>query len=100
MVRRITVALVVVVFVATLAACGGGKAPDGAAGDPATGSMPTLDGATLLESRCVGCHELDRVDEQDLDFGGWVALLDTMIDKGARLTPEEKTVLAGYLADL
>lgn len=99
MTRRIALVVIFALLVTALAACGGGGG--GGTTDGGTdGTMPTLDGATLLESRCTTCHNLDRVDQKELDFAGWVALIQKMIDKGAQLTPEEKTVLADYLANL
>lgn len=98
MTRRIALVAIFALLVTALAACGGTS--DGTSDGATDGGMPTLDGATLLESRCTTCHNLDRVDEEDLDFAGWVAVIDDMIEKGANLTPEEKTVLADYLANL
>jgi hypothetical protein len=95
---RAVIALVLACALAIgAAACSdsGQSAPDAAGG----GETLTLDGATLLEARCTTCHNLDRVDAQDLDFAGWVAVIQRMIDKGARLSAEEKTVLADYLAN-
>lgn len=98
MIKRIVLVLAFALLVTVLAACGGTS--DGTTDGATDGAMPTLDGATLLESRCTTCHNLDRVDQKELDFAGWVALIDDMIGKGAQLTPEEKTVLADYLANL
>ena len=98
MTRRIALVVVFALLVSALAACGGTS--DGTTDGATDGAMPTLDGATLLEARCTTCHDLARIDEQDLDFAGWVAVIQDMIDRGAQLTPEEKTVLADYLANL
>lgn len=71
--------------------------------EPATADVaPTaaLDGKTLLEQRCTGCHSLEKAQSGQRDLAGWQAVVDKMIQKGARLNEDEAKVLAEYLANL
>lgn len=96
MTKRLSLVLAFVLLAGSLAACSGG----GTTGTDGAGAMPTLDGATLLEARCADvCHDTERIDAKDLDFANWLPVLDTMIANGAKLSPEEKTVLADFLAN-
>ena len=56
-------------------------------------------GATLLTTRCLGCHDTALVEQQRLTRAGWVRELDKMIGWGAALTPQERDTLAAHLAD-
>ena len=55
-------------------------------------------GATLLETRCLACHDLRLIEQQRLTADGWRRELDKMTGWGAVLTDAEKAVLAAYLA--
>lgn len=56
------------------------------------------DGATLLQERCAVCHPLSRVTAQHLSADEWKSVVDSMVKRGASLTPEEETILIDYLA--
>lgn len=65
---------------------------------PATGGV--LDGASLVQSKCTVCHNLDRVNAASKDLAGWQSTINRMIDShGAEITPEEQSAIAIYLAD-
>ena len=109
--RRILFALALAVSsLLILSACSTATPPqstpapsnDGATQSPSTGdaaSGTTLDGATLLAERCSICHAVDKATAEDRDATGWGVIVDRMIANGAQLTPEEKDVLIGYLAE-
>jgi cytochrome c5 len=59
-----------------------------------------IDGKTLLEERCTGCHSLEKAQSGERDLAGWQAVIDDMIEKGAKLNEEEAKVLAEYLANM
>ena len=70
----------------------GGAAPEAAQASAA------VDGAALLKTRCLVCHDLHLVDQQRLDAAGWRREMDKMIGWGATLTDAEKDALIEHLA--
>ncbi len=68
----------------------------------ASNTTPTatsnLDGATLVQERCSVCHPLSRVEASRHTAADWKLIVDTMISRGAQLTPEEESVVVNYLA--
>lgn len=95
MVKRFTIAVVLLTLVLGLAACGS-KTPEPVA--PTPGEATGLDGQAILLEKCTVCHSADVVNEQSLDAVGWAALIDDMIAKGAKLTNDEAAALAEYLS--
>ena len=57
-----------------------------------------LDGKTLLAQRCNVCHPADYVAQLRGTADQWAGLVDTMVQNGAELNPQEQQVLANYLA--
>ncbi len=75
------------------------QAPTSAATSASTsGTTGALDGATIMQAACTGCHGLSAIYNTQTDEAGWTTIVDNMIQRGAKLTPEEKTVLIQYLA--
>lgn len=68
--------------------------------EPEAVQEAALDGKTLLEERCTGCHSLEKAKSGRRDLAGWQAVVDDMIKKGAKLNEDETKVLAEYLANL
>lgn len=68
---------------------------DSSTGDEAGG---TTDVAALIEERCVGCHELDRIKTADHDEAGWTSTVSRMRSAGAELTDEEARSVVEFLA--
>ena len=62
------------------------------------GSLTGIDGKTLLEERCVVCHDLSRVERKKASVDGWTSTVDRMIEHGAKLTDAEKQVLIEFLS--
>jgi hypothetical protein len=89
----ISALLIVILAGLLLTACGSSSTPTAA---PSGGS--TLDGKTLLQTRCTVCHDLSRVTSRTGTADQWKAIVDRMINNGAQLTPQEETVLVNYLA--
>lgn len=58
----------------------------------------TLDGKSLVETKCISCHSLDRIENQNLDVAGWKSTVERMVKKGAELTADEQTAVIEYLA--
>lgn len=55
--------------------------------------------AALLEERCSGCHPTSLTESKQKTPKQWQATVSRMINRGARLTDEEKKVLVGYLSE-
>lgn len=80
---------------AALQGCAGGQGANTSAAAPGT-----LDGAALLQRTCTVCHDLGGL-APFTDYWGereWGSMVDTMMEYGAQLTPEEFPVLVRYLA--
>lgn len=74
------------------------KAPEPTKVPEPTKPPAVLDGAALLQERCTVCHNLDRVKSASKTKDQWLATVDRMISKGAKLNDAEKAVLVDYLA--
>lgn len=55
-------------------------------------------GAQLVEERCVGCHDLEIVYEENLTREQWLEEVNLMVSRGATLTEEERDVVVDFLA--
>lgn len=84
---RVLVAVLVVVGVFALAASSRAQAP----------ALPQSAGREVASSKCLGCHGADLIVSQRLAQGGWDREITKMERWGARLTPEERGALLGYL---
>jgi cytochrome c-type biogenesis protein CcmH/NrfF len=56
------------------------------------------DPATALLPRCLVCHDLRLIEQQQLTEAGWTREIDKMIGWGATLTESERNPLSDYLA--
>jgi hypothetical protein len=54
-------------------------------------------GATVLQTRCIVCHDLRLIEQQRLDAEGWRREVDKMIGWGAGVTELEKDALVAHL---
>ncbi|MBW6467872.1 MAG: hypothetical protein K0B85_01760 [Coriobacteriia bacterium] len=103
-----TVLMALVVFGA--AACGSDQ-PDTIAPDtPGTVEPDEPDGGegaevpatdadrTLVEAKCSGCHNLDRVWAVDQDRAGWEATVSRMEANGLQVSEDERAAIIEYLA--
>lgn len=86
------------VLVALLAACAcaGGQSSSQVAAVP-----ETPDGAVILRRACTACHALRGLSAFQ-DYWGepeWRSMVETMIEYGADLAPDEVPVLAQWLAE-
>ena len=57
------------------------------------------DGKTLLEERCVECHDLGRVERASKSEADWRLSVVRMVNKGADLNDEELEILVLYLSE-
>src|SRR5207244_629692 len=52
----------------------------------------------LLNNNCTTCHDIRKVQTQALDEEGWKKVLDSMIEKGAKVEKDDIPLLVDYLA--
>lgn len=57
-----------------------------------------IDGAQLLEERCATCHKIEIPKNARKSRAEWDKTVSRMIERGAKLSPEEKRALVRYLA--
>jgi mono/diheme cytochrome c family protein len=68
---------------------------------PAADTAPPAgpDGQALVQSRCVRCHSVDRVNRQtSRDRAYWTTTVQKMVSNGARLDAAEQQAVIDYLA--
>ena len=54
-------------------------------------------GEKILTAACLSCHDHRHVDTQALDEAGWTKVVDAEIQKGAKVTADDRPVLVDYL---
>ncbi len=59
---------------------------------------PPGPGLDLIKGRCGFCHSTAQVTGVRKTPAAWAATVQSMIDRGAELEPEEQKVLTDYLA--
>lgn len=95
MVKRMALVAVLVLVLLAVVACKEEPPP----APPTPGEATGLDGAVILQEKCNGvCHDLERVEAQELDAVGWEQVIERMRANGADLTDDEATALAEYLS--
>ncbi|MCX6056056.1 MAG: hypothetical protein NTZ74_14305 [Chloroflexi bacterium] len=62
-------------------------------------AIPSIDGKTLLETRCVACHSLNTTTRRKGSQDAWNQVVQQMVYAGATLNSEEQQILVQYLAD-
>jgi quinoprotein glucose dehydrogenase len=65
---------------------------------PPMANPPPGPGLDLIKQRCVACHTLTTVFSQRKTPQDWTATVQTMADRGAEVSPDEISAIAGYLA--
>lgn len=55
-------------------------------------------GERILNASCQDCHDLHSVQTAAMDEAGWTKTVNTMIEMGATVAPEDVPVLVKYLA--
>ena len=61
-------------------------------------ALPEGAGKALVQSACVGCHELSRVTHSGYSRAGWQNVVSMMSHVGTALAPEQVPVVVDYLA--
>ena len=60
--------------------------------------MPAGAGKDLVETRCILCHDLERVTAAKRQRQEWPGLVANMVGRGAPATPDEAQTITSYLA--
>jgi cytochrome c5 len=60
-------------------------------------ALPAGAGKELVETRCVMCHDLERVVGLKRGKQDWEGIVANMVDRGAIATPEEARTIMTYL---
>jgi competence protein ComEA len=60
--------------------------------------LPPGTAKALVQRACTSCHELSIGSKQRMDRERWTALVEDMVDRGAKLTDEEFAQVVDYLA--
>ncbi len=89
---QIGLLLLVGILVLTSVSCGPAATPE------PTPTPEVHKGKAIVTTRCVGCHEIGRVQNAKYDRDGWQMTIDRMVLTGAQLTDEQKELVVDYLA--
>ena len=94
--KKLLLGLVVLLVMTAglVSACGGAPSEQTPAEEPVA-----IDGETLLEDRCTECHGLERATSAQKTRAEWEETVTRMVERGAELNDDEKTVLVDYLAE-
>jgi cytochrome c5 len=93
--RRILYPIVVVALVFPVVA---GAIADGAtAGGAAAAQPPKRDGEQIMNASCSGCHESTVIQTSAKSQEEWEKTLDQMIQRGAKVSAEDRPMLITYL---
>jgi len=80
---------------------GSGLRGPSAANSAAVATVPAEADASvgqLVLARCGTCHGLETLSHNPNDAAGWTTTVDTMIQMGAQVQPQERAPLIAYLA--
>jgi competence ComEA-like helix-hairpin-helix protein len=60
--------------------------------------LPAGKAKTLIENTCTECHGLDQVVSSAMSSDAWRSTVQSMVKKGATLSPEEINTVVDYLS--
>jgi hypothetical protein len=63
------------------------------------GQVQMSKGEILMNNACVSCHDVRPIQMQAMDKAGWNSLVESMIEKGAKLEKADIPVLVDYLSE-
>ncbi|MGD8751310.1 MAG: hypothetical protein PVG14_07800 [Anaerolineales bacterium] len=86
------VLLIVIFFILIIIGCGPAATPE------PTPTPEVHQGESIMASKCIGCHELNRIENATYDKEGWKLTVDRMVLSGAQLTDEQVELVVDYLA--
>jgi len=88
-----SILLVLIFSTFLLTACG-----TSSGGSASTTDTSSSGGQALLQDRCTACHSTRRITSAHFSADQWTQVVDSMIDRGARLSDQERQTLIDYLA--
>lgn len=97
--RLTLVALVAALLLVAVISAGCSDAPRTGKDGSAEPAGTKLTGEQLVGTKCVYCHNDDRIEKATHDLASWEATIDRMDSKGAQVSDAEKVVIAEYLAN-
>src|SRR5262245_13984839 len=53
----------------------------------------------LMNTSCSACHDLRKIQTQAMDAAGWTGVVNSMIEKGAKVEKSDVPMLVGFLED-
>jgi hypothetical protein len=62
------------------------------------GQQEMSKGQIIMNTACVACHDMRPIHMQALDMEGWTKVVESMIERGAKVKKEEIPDLAEYLS--
>lgn len=85
--------LLLTVVVLWVSACSNAATPAGTSAS----STENDEVKALIDERCSVCHSVNQVYRADYDETGWSDVIDTMIERGAVASEEEKALMIEWL---
>jgi cytochrome c5 len=83
---------------ATPASSPDAAAPSAPAPAKAVVELPDGDGKAIATENCQACHKLTNLTKAHKDLDDWKETVQTMIDRGANVSPDQVDTLVQYLA--
>ena len=65
----------------------------------AADDLPPGAGSGVVSRICTVCHAVDKIRQRRLSRDGWEDIVDDMVERGAKLTGEEKETVLAYLEE-
>jgi len=56
-------------------------------------------GEKIVNTTCISCHDIRKIQTQALDAAGWKAVVDSMVTKGAKVENADIPLLVSYLEE-
>src|SRR3954453_227643 len=56
-------------------------------------------GEKILNASCITCHDQRKIQTQALDAEGWTKVVNSMIEKGAKVQKDEIPMLVSFLEE-
>lgn len=78
-------------------AAGCGPTTTSPTGSVSSATAPDPKAQQLVETKCSGCHSIDRVNEAKKTRDEWRVTVDRMVANGLELTTDENTRIVDYL---
>jgi cytochrome c5 len=66
----------------------------------AAGAVPAQrddPGERVMNASCLACHDVRRIQVQAMDAEQWAKTVDTMVEKGAKVSADDVPLLVNYL---